>query len=90
MSVDLQQAVKKGSLLVTSDQPGADVFVDGQRKDATPALIGDLPEGQHQIEVKKDALSWKQIVTVVGNQQLKVQAQLAPAGPQVGSLRVVC
>jgi hypothetical protein len=89
MSVDLQQAVKKGSILVTSDQSGADVFVDGQRKDATPALIGDLPEGQHQVEVRKDAQSWKQIVTVVGGQQLKVQAQLQPAGPQVGSLRIV-
>jgi hypothetical protein len=35
-------------------------------------------------------MSWKQIVTVVGNQQQKVQAQLAPAGPAVGMLRVVC
>jgi PEGA domain len=89
MVVDLQQAVKKGALLVTSDQPGADVYLDGQRKDATPALISDIPEGQHSLEVKRGDLSWKQVVTVVGGQQQKVQAQLAPAGPAVGSLRVV-
>lgn len=90
MVIDLQQAVKKGALLVTSDQPGADVFLDGVRKDSTPALLSDIPEGQHSLEVKKGDLSWKQIVTVVGSQQQKVMAQLAPAGPAVGSLRVVC
>ena len=90
MVIDLQQAVKKGALLVTSDQPGADVFLDGVRKDSTPALLSDIPEGQHSLEVKKDQLSWKQIVTVVGNQQQKIVAQLAPAGPAVGNLRIVC
>jgi hypothetical protein len=90
MVVDLKQAVKKGALLVTSDQPGADVFLDGVRKDSTPALISDIPEGQHSLEVKKGEMSWKQIVTVVGDQQQKVMAQLAPAGPAVGTLRVVC
>ena len=90
MVIDLQQAVKKGALLVTSDQAGADVFLDGVRKDATPALLSDIPEGQHSLEVKKGDQSWKQIVTVVGNQQLKVQAQLAPAGPATGNLRIVC
>ncbi|HEX9103782.1 MAG TPA: PEGA domain-containing protein, partial [Polyangia bacterium] len=90
MVIDLQQSVKKGALLVTSDQSGADVFLDGVRKDATPALISDIPEGQHSLEVKKGDLSWKQIVTVVGNQQQKVMAQLAPAGPATGNLRIVC
>ncbi len=90
MVIDLQQAVKKGALLVTSDQPGADVYLDGVRKDSTPALISDIPEGQHALEVKKDELSWKQIVTVVGGRQQKVMAQLVPAGPAMGSVRVVC
>jgi hypothetical protein len=90
IAIDLQTAVKKGALLVTSDQAGADVYLDGQRRDSTPALLSDIPEGQHSLEVKKGELSWKQIVTVVGGQQQKVQAQLAPAGPAVGSLRVVC
>ena len=90
MVIDLQQAVKKGALLVTSDQPGADVFLDGVRKDSTPALISDIPEGQHSLEVKKDQLDWKQIVTVVGGQQQKIVAQLAPTGPATGNVRIVC
>jgi hypothetical protein len=90
MVVDLQQAVKKGVLLVTADVAGADVYVDGTRRDSAPALIADLPEGQHSIEVRKDPLqAWKQIVNVVGNQQLKIEAKLQPAGPATGSLRIV-
>jgi hypothetical protein len=90
MVIDLQQAVKKGALLVTSDQPGADVFLDGVRKDSTPALLSDIPEGAHSLEVKRGELSWKQIVNVVGNQQQKVVAQLAPVGPPSGTVRIVC
>ncbi len=90
LAIDLLPAVKKGALLVTSDQPGADVFLDGVRKDSTPALLSDIPEGQHSLEVKKGEMSWKQIVTVVGNQQQKVMAQLAPAGPPTGTVRIVC
>jgi hypothetical protein len=89
VSVDLQAAQKKGTLLVTSDVAGADVYVDGQKRDATPALINDLTEGQHVIEVKKDTLSYKQIISVVAGQQLKLVAQLQPAGPATGSVRVV-
>jgi hypothetical protein len=87
--VDLQPAVKKGSLLVTADVAGADVYLDGQKRDSTPALINDVTEGQHVVEVKKDQLSYKQIVTVAAGQQLKLTAQLQPAGPATGSLRVM-
>jgi hypothetical protein len=89
LSVDLQAAQKKGTLLVNSDIAGADVFVDGQKRDSTPALITDLAEGQHVIEVKKETLSYKQIVSVTAGQQLKLTAQLQPAGPATGSVRVV-
>jgi hypothetical protein len=88
MVVDMQAEVKKGSILVTADVAGADVYVDGVRRDAAPALIGDLPEGPHVVEVRKEgAPPWKQSVNVVGNQQTKVVAALAAA--MVGSLRVV-
>jgi hypothetical protein len=89
--IDLPPEAKKGSVLVTADVAGADVFVDGQRRDAAPALIGDLPEGAHTIEVRKDPLPpWKQVVTVIGNQQVKVEAKLSAAAEAMkGSLRVV-
>src|SRR5262249_37315105 len=45
--VELQAEVKKGSLLVVADVAGAEVYVDGQRKDAAPTLVSDLAEGPH-------------------------------------------
>jgi len=94
LMVDLVAEAKKGSILVVSDTAGADVYVDGTRRDATPALIGDLVEGSHTVEVRKDPLQpWKQVVTVVGNQQTKIEAKLAapvPEAPKGGSLRIVC
>jgi hypothetical protein len=90
MVVELIPQVKKGALLVTADVAGADVWVDGTRRDAAPALIGDLPEGPHTVEVRKDPLPpWKQVVQVIGGQQVKVSAGLQAAVPQTGSIRVV-
>jgi hypothetical protein len=88
MVVDLASDIKKGMLLVTTDVAGADVYVDGVKRDAAPALISDLTEGPHVVEVRKEgAPPWKQEVNVVANQQTKVTANLAAA--MVGSLRVV-
>ncbi len=88
MVVDMQQEIRKGVLLVTCDVMGADVYVDGTKRDAAPALISDLPEGPHIVEVKKDgAPGWKQEVNIVANQQTKVAANLQAT--MVGSLRVV-
>ena len=89
MVVDLQQAVKKGAMLVTSDQPGADVFLDGVRKDSTPALISDIPEGQHALEVKKG----DHVVEADRHRHRQPAAEgdgaAGAGGPAVGSLRVV-
>src|SRR5262249_39693945 len=63
-------------------------YVDGTRRDAAPALIGDLTEGQHTVEVRKDPLPpWKQLVTVVGGQQVKVAAGLQAAVAAGGAVR---
>jgi hypothetical protein len=68
-----------GTLLVTSDGPG-DVYVDGVRKDAAPAVIGGLPPGQHVVEVRRDGVPpWRQTVAIVAGQQAKLVATLAPA-----------
>ncbi len=88
--VTMAPQVKPGSILVTSDVVGADVYIDGQRRDAAPALIGDLPEGDHTVEVRKEGSPpWKQLVRVVAGQQTKVVAQLLPAAPAAGSLKVL-
>ena len=76
-----------GTLLVNSDA-GGDVYVDGQRKDAAPAIISGLPAGDHVVEVKKDGFPpWRQTVTVPAGQQVKVAASFGAATNS--SLRVI-
>ncbi len=80
-----------GTVLVTSDQ-GGDVYLDGAKKDAAPAIISGVPAGDHVVEVRKDgAQPWRQTVTVVSGQQVKVTANFAPAPAPVvtSSLRVI-
>jgi PEGA domain len=78
-----------GTLLVTSDA-GGDVYVDGVRKDVTPAIITGVPAGDHVIEVRKDGLQpWRQNITVAPGQQTKVSATFGAAAPSGGSLRVI-
>jgi hypothetical protein len=80
-----------GTLLVTSDQ-GGDVYLDGAKKDAAPAIIPGVRAGDHVVEVRKDgAQPWRQTVTVLAGQQAKVAATFGPAAAPVStsSLRVI-
>src|SRR3954471_20750029 len=71
-----------------NSRAGGDVFVDGQRKDAAPAIINGLPAGDHVVEVKKDGFpSWRQTVNVPAGQQVKVAATFGAATNS--SLRVI-
>ncbi|HWN67692.1 MAG TPA: PEGA domain-containing protein [Haliangium sp.] len=86
------QVEKKGGILVEADVAGAEVYVDGQRHaDLTPTLISGLVEGTHMIEVRKDpALPWKQPVTVIADQTVKVKGELAATmKPPGGTVRVI-
>ncbi|HEY1960578.1 MAG TPA: protein kinase [Polyangiaceae bacterium] len=63
-----QASVAKGSVSVTSDPPGASIWIDGlMREEVTPATINQLPTGGHPLEIKlsKDGYeSFKQSVTL--------------------------
>ena len=78
-----------GTLLVTSDA-GGDVYLDGIRKDVAPAIIPGVAAGDHVIEVRKEGIPpWRQTVTVVAGQQVKVAATFGAAASGNGSLRII-
>ncbi|MFT3693285.1 MAG: PEGA domain-containing protein [Kofleriaceae bacterium] len=83
---------KYGVVVVDSDVPDAEVYIDGNKHpDNTPAVIQNVIEGLHVIEVKKSpALPWKQTVQVTAGQQTKVRAELqATLNGGVGVVRVL-
>ncbi|MBA3464451.1 MAG: PEGA domain-containing protein [Deltaproteobacteria bacterium] len=83
---------KYGTIIVDADVPDAEVSIDGNKHpDNTPAVINNVIEGVHVIEVKKPpGLPWRQTVQVTANQQTKVRAELAAQmSGGVGVIRVL-
>src|SRR5438045_6178109 len=81
--------VPSGTLLVTSDA-GGEVYVDGVRKDVTPAIIPGISAGDHVVEVRREGIApWRQTVTVVAGQQIKVAANFGAAASGNGTLRII-
>ncbi len=69
---------KYGTVVVEADVPDAEVYIDGNKHpDKTPAVISNVIEGVHVIEVRKDpAAPWKQTISVKATEQTKVRAEL--------------
>jgi hypothetical protein len=83
---------KYGDVIVDADVPDAEVYIDGNKHpDNTPAVIRNVIEGLHVIEVRKaPALPWKQTIQVTSGQQTKVRAELnASMNGGVGVVRVL-
>ncbi|HEX2686891.1 MAG TPA: PEGA domain-containing protein, partial [Kofleriaceae bacterium] len=83
---------KYGTVVVDADVADAEVYLDGNKHpDNTPAVISNVIEGLHVIEVKKTpGLPWKQTIEVKASQQTKVRAELAATmNGGVGVVRVL-
>lgn len=84
-------AKPKGTLLISADVNGAEVFVDGKSKGTAPVVVPDLPPGPHTVEVKKTgATAWKQVVVVKSGKTKTVRANIGASIPKTGLLKVVC
>jgi hypothetical protein len=70
---------KFGTVVVDADIPDCEVYIDGNKHpDNTPAVINNVVEGLHVVEVRKaPGLPWKQTVQVTASQQTKVRAEMA-------------
>ncbi|HTL33743.1 MAG TPA: PEGA domain-containing protein [Kofleriaceae bacterium] len=83
---------KFGTVVVEADVPDAEVYIDGNKHpDNTPAMIANVIEGPHIIEVRKPpSLPWKQTIQVTANNSTKVRAELqATMHGGVGVVRVL-
>lgn len=83
---------KYGTVIVEADVPDAEVFIDGNRHpDKTPAVISNVIEGIHVIEVRKEpSAPWKQTIQVKAAEQTKVRADLkAGMGTGDGTISVL-
>jgi hypothetical protein len=83
---------KTGTLLVASQTPGAQVFVDGKAVGSSPALIHKIPEGTHRVEVRAEGFPPKsKTIEVVADKTNKVVIEHAPTPkqPKSGTLRIL-
>lgn len=77
-----------GALSITSDPPGATVYVDGEVVGQTPLTIDQLPAGDHRVKiVKAGYLENGRVVTVTTGQSKNVNVKLT-AGTSTGSATV--
>ncbi len=82
---------KTGSLLVSADVTGLPVFIDGQKRGATPLVVDGLAVGEHLVEIKSPGDGYRpfaETVTIVANQRVTIDASIRIA-PDLGSLRVI-
>jgi len=82
---------KTGSLLITADVTGMAVYIDGQRRGATPLVVDGLSEGEHLVEIRSPGdgyQAFRETVTVSADQRATLEATIRVA-PELGSLRVI-
>jgi len=81
VTVALAADAKRGTLVVAS--PRGQIYVDGQNRGLSPALVENLDEGEHTVEVRESegaAPIWQQRVQVTAGRQTRVTAAVAAAG----------
>lgn len=77
-----------GALLVTSDA-GGDVYLNGEKRDAAPAMMTNLAPGEYIVEVRKEGVApWRQTVTVAAGAQSKVSATFGPGASMGGTASI--
>ncbi len=70
-----------GNITVSSDPPGAEIYVDGKFVGQTPSTI-ELPAGSHHVEVKsRGRQEWARDLDVLKDSQLTLHPVLEPSAP---------
>lgn len=84
------QAARQGSILVSSDTPGADVFVDGKAQGQTPIVVQNVSEGKHTVEVRaRRKAPYRRDIFIAHGERVSVNPALDPNDGQRGGVVIV-
>ena len=68
-----------GSLAVSSDPPGSEIYLDGVYRGTTPSTIPEIPAGTHSLELRYLGYSsWSATVEILGGRALSIHRTLDP------------
>lgn len=87
-----REAPQTGSVLVAGDVSGAAILIDGEPKGTTPSVIENIPQGQHQLEVRSNEEGiepFRQTILVTAGQRVSVNPTMRPRPPSGGAIRVI-
>ncbi|MBA4368032.1 MAG: hypothetical protein C0403_10405 [Desulfobacterium sp.] len=69
-----------GALLVISEPPGAEVYIDSIKSGITPVSLNQVAKGNHHIRVDKPGYeTWTKNIAIVPGEQASLTAQLSDA-----------
>jgi serine/threonine-protein kinase len=100
----VQTAASRGALSVTTDPPGAAIWIDGDLRESTPATLDGLPRGKtFELKVSKDGFeshrekitldasgtATKAVTYTLSPGQLTVEVAVEPAEAATGASLVV-
>lgn len=84
-----QERPRTGSILVSADVSGAEIFVDGTAAGVTPTVVENLTPGPHRVEVRHASGNWSDTITVIEGQRVTASARVLPQAPPGGTVRVL-
>ena len=78
-----------GSISITSEPSGAEIYLDGKYQGTTPMTLSDVISGDHKIELKKSGYEdWSYSVSVKADETESVSAGLKPETVITGSISI--
>jgi tetratricopeptide (TPR) repeat protein len=75
-----------GALKLTSDPPGARIFLDGEMLGHTPKELEGICSGKHRLEVKHTSGKFVQDVTIARNEALAIDCPIRPTLAFLGAV----
>ena len=90
VSVTLSRTPQQsGSLDISSNPKGADIYIDGSYRGSSPAVVPGLAPGTHTVRLQKAGYDeFIRSVTIYAGQRTPLTANFVPAPPTVGSIEV--